>query len=143
MIRIRRGAAHCRNVDCFSRDQLVPLVPFVLEHMCSTCKLPCAIDAEFGTGVGSSKTYNEVRVYFAFDPSTRTYADVAQACDDSIVGQHSAYAFFSPLVRDRAEAERVAASLLVKLNGPRGDVRPLRARATRSELLDQGWRVAS
>jgi hypothetical protein len=143
MIRIRRGAAHCRNADCFSRNQLVPLVPFVLEHMCATCSLPCAVDAEYGAGLGSSKTFNEVRVYFAFDPATRTYGDVASASDDTIVGQHSAYAFFSPLVRERAEAERVAASLLAKLNGPRGDVRPLRTRATRSELVQEGWRVAS
>ena len=143
MIRIRRGAAHCRNADCLLRDQLVALIPFALEHTCASCGQPCAIDAEFGTGLGSSKTYNEVRVYFAFDPATRTYADVAQACDDTIVGQHSAYAFFSPLVRERAEAERVAASLLAKLNGARGDVRPLRTRATRDELLNEGWRVAS
>jgi len=143
MIRIRRGAAHCRNADCFSRNQIVPLVPFTLEHVCATCKLPCAVDAEYGAGLGSSRIYNEVRVYFAFDPTTRTYADVASAHDDTIVGQHSAYAFFSPLVRERAEAERVAASLLAKLNGPRGDVRPLRQRASRSELLNEGWRCAS
>jgi hypothetical protein len=143
MTRIRRGAAHCRNADCFSRHQIVPLVPFALEHACASCGQPCAIDAEFGTGLGSSRIYNEVRVYFAFDASTRTYADVALTSDDTIVGQHSAYAFFSPLVRDRAEAERVAASLLARLNGPRGDARPLRTRATRSELLDEGWRVAS
>ena len=143
MIRIRRGAAHCRNVDCFSRDQVVPLVPFALEHRCESCGQPCAIDAEYGAGLGSSRTYNEVRVYFAFDATTRTYADVVQVSDDSIVGQHSAYAFFSPLVRDREEAERVATSLLERLNGPRGDVRPLRTRATRNELVREGWRVAS
>jgi hypothetical protein len=143
MTRIRRGAAHCRNADCFSRHQIVALIPFALEHACSSCGQPCAIDAEFGTGVGASHLYNEVRVYFAFDAGTRTYADVVQVGDDTIVGQHSAYAFFSPLVRDRAEAERLAATLLAKLNGPRGDVRPLRTRATRSELLNEGWRVAS
>jgi hypothetical protein len=143
MVRMRRGAAHCRNADCFMRERLVALVPFTLEHACTSCGQPCSVDAEFGAGLGASRIYNEVRVYFAFDPTTRTYADVVQASDDTIVGQHSAYAFFSPLVRERAEAEHLAASLLAKLNGPRGDVRPLRTRATRSELVSEGWRVAS
>jgi hypothetical protein len=142
MIRIRRGAAHCRTRDCREREKLVPLVPISLDFHCPSCGRPAAIDAEYGTGLGVSKCYNEVRVYFAFDPATRTYTDQARAEDSTLVGQHSAYAFFSPLVRDRAEAELLARQLLTRLNGERGEARPLSLRATRQELLDEGWRLA-
>jgi hypothetical protein len=143
MTRIRRGAAHCRTSNCFERERLVPLVPYVLEFTCPRCNRPAAIDAEFGTGLGASSHYNEVRVYFCFDPATRTYTEVARAEDPTLVGQHSAYAFFSPLVRERAEAERLAAALLAKLNGERQQARPLRLDVTSEELRRQGWRIAS
>jgi hypothetical protein len=142
MVRIRRGAAHCRNRDCREREKLVPLVPISLDYLCPSCGHPAAIDAEYGTGLGASKVYNEVRVYFAFDPVTRTYTNQAHAEDSTLVGQHSAYAFFSPLVRTHEEAELLARQLLTRLNGERGDVRPLSLRATRQQLLDEGWRVA-
>ncbi len=142
MTRIRRGAAHCRNSDCWEFEKLVPLLPFTLEYTCARCGRPAAIEAEFGTGLGSSKHYNEVRVYFGFDAATRTYTDLAFAQDDSLVGQHSAYAFFTPLVRERAEAERVAGALLAKLNGERSGW-SLRGHATRKQLQHEGWRVAS
>ena len=142
MVRIKRGAAHCRNRDCREREKLVPLMPITLEFHCPTCGRAAAIDAEYGTGLGASKIYNEVRVYFRFDPSTRTYTDQAHASDETLVGQHSAYAFFSPLVHDRAEAELLARQLLTRLNGERGDVRPLSLRTTRQELVEEGWRVA-
>jgi len=141
MIRIRRGAAHCRTRDCREREKLVPLAPIALEYICPACGRSAAIDAEYGTGLGASKLYNEVRVYFAFDPATRTYTDSARAEDTTLVGQHSAYAFFSPLVRDRSEAELLARQLLTRLNGERGDVRPLSLRSSRRELVDEGWRV--
>jgi hypothetical protein len=143
MTKIRRGAAHCRTRDCFERDVLVPLVPFSLEFTCPRCAQPAAIDAEFGTGLGASQVYNEVRVYFSFDPATRTYTDCAQIADETLVGQHSSYAFFSPLVRERTEAERLAHALLVKLNGARSEARPLCTRATSDELRREGWRIAS
>jgi len=143
MIRIRRGAAHCRTRDCREREKLVPLAPIALEYICPACGRSAAIDAEYGTGLGASKLYNEVRVYFRFDPATRTYTDFARAEDGTLVGQHSAYAFFSPLVRERAEAERLAAALLVKLNGERQQSRPLRLDVTSDELRRQGWRIAS
>lgn len=143
MVRIRRGAAHCRNRDCRERERLVPLVPICLDFRCLACGRPAAIDPEYGTGLGASKLYNEVRVYFAFDPATRTYTDSARAEDATLVGQHSAYAFFSPLVRDRSEAELLARQLLSRLNGERGDVRPLSLRASRRELLEEGWRVVA
>jgi hypothetical protein len=143
MTRIRRGAAHCRTSDCFEREKLVPLVPYVLEYTCPRCQRRAAVDAEFGTGLGASSHYNEVRVYFCFDPSTRTYTEVARAEDATLVGQHSAYAFFSPLVRDRGEAERLAAALLARLNGERQPARPLRLDGTAEELRRQGWRIAS
>jgi hypothetical protein len=142
MIRIRRGAAHCRTRDCREREKLVPLAPIVLEYACPACGRPAAIDAEYGTGLGVSKLYNEVRVYFRFDPATRTYTDFARAEDGTLVGQHSAYAFFSPLVRERADAEHLARQLLVRLNGERGEVRPLSQRASLQELRDEGWRLA-
>jgi hypothetical protein len=142
MIRIRRGAAHCRTRDCREREKLVPLVPISFDFLCPACGRATAIDPEYGTGLGASKLYNEVRVYFAFDPATRTYTDFAHAEDTTLVGQHSAYAFFSPLVRDRSEAELLARQLLTRLNGDRGDVRPLSLRSTRQELLDEGWRLA-
>ena len=142
MIRIRRGAAHCRTRDCREREKLVPLVPIALDHACSGCGRRTAIDAEYGTGLGASKIYNEVRVYFAFDPATRTYTDSARAEDSTLVGQHSAYAFFSPLVNDRSEAELLARQLLTRLNGEPGNVRPLSLRKTRQELVEEGWRVA-
>lgn len=142
MIRIRRGAAHCRTRDCREREKLVPLAPITLEYRCPACGRPAAIDAEYGTGLGASKLYNEVRVYFRFDPATRTYTDFAHAEDTTLVGQHSAYAFFSPLVRERHEAEHLAKQLLLRLNGQRGEVRPLSQKATRQELLDEGWRLA-
>jgi len=142
MVRIRRGAAHCRTRDCREREKLVPLAPIALEYRCPACGRNAAIDAEYGTGLGASKLYNEVRVYFRFDPATRTYTDFARAEDNTLVGQHSAYAFFSPLVRERPEAEHLARQLLQRLNGERGDVRPLSQRATRQELLDEGWRLA-
>ena len=142
MIRIRRGAAHCRTRDCREREKLVPLVPIALDFRCPACGRTTAIDPEYGAGLGASKLYNEVRVYFAFDPATRTYTDFARAEDGTLVGQHSAYAFFSPLVRDRSEAELLARRLLTRLNGDRGDARPLSVRSTRQELLDEGWRVA-
>lgn len=143
MTKIRRGAAHCRTPDCSERDVLVPLVPFALEFTCPRCGRPAAIDAEFGTGLGVSHHYNEVRVYFAFDAATRTYTDLVRIEDETLVGQHSAYAFFTPLVRDRVEAERLAAALLAKLNGVRTEARPLRSRATSDELRREGWRIAS
>ena len=142
MVRIRRGAAHCRTRDCREREKLVPLVPVSLDFECPACGHAAAIDLEYGTGLGASKLYNEVRVYFAFDPATRTYTNFASVEDSTLVGQHSAYAFFSPLVRDRSEAELLARQLLTRLNGERGDVRPLSLRSTRQELLDEGWRVA-
>jgi hypothetical protein len=142
MIRIRRGAAHCRTANCREREKLVPLAPISLEFRCPACGRPAAIDAEYGTGLGASKLYNEVRVYFRFDAATRTYTDFARAEDPTLVGQHSAYAFFSPLVRERADAEHLARQLLLRLNGERGDVRPLSQRATRQELLSEGWRLA-
>lgn len=142
MIRIRRGAAHCRTRDCREREKLVPLAPISLEYRCPACGRPAAIDAEYGTGLGASKLYNEVRVYFRFDPATRTYTDFARAEDSTLFGQHSAYAFFSPLVRERADAEHLARQLLLRLNGDRGDVRPLSQRSTRQELLEEGWRLA-
>ena len=142
MIRIRRGAAHCRTRDCREREKLVPLAPITLEYRCPACGRSAAIDAEYGTGLGASKLYNEVRVYFRFDPATRTYTDFATAEDSTLVGQHSAYAFFSPLVRERHEAEHLARQLLLRLNGERGDVRPLSQKATRQELLEEGWRLA-
>ena len=142
MVRIRRGAAHCRTRDCREREKLVPLAPIALEYRCPACGRNAAIDAEYGTGLGASKLYNEVRVYFRFDPATRTYTDFARAEDHTLVGQHSAYAFFSPLVRDRAEAEHLARQLLVRLNGERGTVKPLFARASRQDLLEEGWRLA-
>ena len=142
MIKIRRGAAHCRNRDCREREKLVPLVPISLDFQCPGCGRQAAIDAEYGTGLGASKVYNEVRVYFAFDATTRTYTDSARAEDATLVGQHSAYAFFSPLVRERSEAELLARQLLTRLNGERGNVRPLSLRSTRQELVDEGWRVA-
>ena len=143
MTRIRRGAAHCRTIDCFEREKLVPLVPYALEFTCPRCGRPAAIDAEFGTGLGASSHYNEVRVYFSFDPATRTYTEAARAEDETLVGQHSAYAFFSPLLRDRTEAERLAGVLLTRLNGERRHARPLRLDVTREELRQQGWRIAS
>lgn len=142
MVRIRRGAAHCRTRNCREREKLVPLVPICLDYVCPGCGRPAAIDAEYGAGLGASKAYNEVRVYFAFDPATRTYTDQAQVEDSTVIGQHSAYAFFTPLVHDRAEAELVARQLLSRLNGERGDVRPLSLRATRQQLVEEGWRVA-
>jgi hypothetical protein len=143
MIRIRRGAAHCRTRDCRAREKLVPLIPITFDFRCPACGRPTAIDPEYGTGLGASKLYNEVRVYFAFDPATRTYTDFVQAEDATLVGQHSAYAFFSPLVRDRSEAQLLARQLLTRLNGERGDARPLSVRSTRQELLDEGWRVSA
>jgi hypothetical protein len=143
MVKIRRGAAHCRTRDCREREKLVPLVPITLDFSCPGCGHRTAIDAEYGAGLGASKVYNEVRVYFGFDPATRTYTDSARAEDSTLVGQHSAYAFFSPLVRDRAEAELLARQLLTRLNGERSPVRPLSLRASRQELVDEGWRVAS
>ena len=142
MTRIRRGAAHCRTSDCREHAKLVPLLPFALEFTCPDCRRPAAIEAEFGTGLGSSHHYNEVRVYFGFDSATRTYTDVALANDESLVGQHSAYAFFTPLVRDRAEAERVASLLLGKLNGERR-AWSLLGHATSEQLRREGWRIAS
>jgi hypothetical protein len=142
MVRIRRGAAHCRNRECREREKLVPLVPISLDYLCPGCGRPAAIDAEYGTGLGASKVYNEVRVYFGFDPTTRTYTDQARAEDGTLVGQHSAYAFFTPLVHDRSEAELLARKLLSRLNGEPGDVRPLSLRSTRQQLVDEGWRVA-
>lgn len=142
MIRIRRGAAHCRTRDCLQREKLVPLAPITLDYKCPGCGKPAAIDAEYGTGLGASKLYNEVRVYFRFDPATRTYTDFARVEDSTLVGQHSAYAFFSPLVRERHDAEHLARQLLVRLNGERSAVRPLSQRASRQELADEGWRLA-
>lgn len=142
MIRIRRGAAHCRTRDCREREKLVPLAPIALEYICPACGRSAAIDAEYGTGLGVSKLYNEVRVYFRFDPATRTYTDFARAEDSTLVGQHSAYAFFSPLVRERSDAEHLARQLLLRLNGERGEVRPLSQRASLQELRDEGWRLA-
>jgi len=142
MTRIRRGAAHCRTSGCWENEKLVALVPFALEFTCPRCGRQAAIEAEFGTGLGSSQHYNEVRVYFGFDAATRTYTDIALAQDESLVGQHSAYAFFTPLVRERAEAERVASALLAKLNGER----PSRTRpghVTSEQLRRDGWRIAS
>lgn len=142
MVKIRRGAAHCRTRDCREREKLVPLVPISLDYRCSACGRTTAIDPEYGTGLGASKIYNEVCVYFSFDPATRTYTDSARAEDSTLVGQHSAYAFFSPLVRDRSEAELLARQLLTRLNGERGVVRPLSLRSSRQELVEEGWRVA-
>ena len=142
MVRIRRGVAHCRTRDCREREKLVPLAPIALEYICPACGRSAAIDAEYGTGLGASKLYNEVRVYFRFDPATRTYTDFARAEDGTLVGQHSAYAFFSPLVRERADAEHLARQLLLRLNGERGEVRPLSQRASLQELRDEGWRLA-
>jgi hypothetical protein len=142
MSRIRRGAAHCRTSGCWENEKIVALVPFAPEFICPRCGRAAAIEAEFGAGLGQSQHYNEVRVYFGFDPATRTYTEVALAQDESLVGQHSAYAFFTPLVRDRADAERVAKALLEKLNGER----PVRSRpghATSSQLRREGWRIAS
>lgn len=141
MTRMRRGAAHCLTADCPEYQKLVALVPFTLEHSCPGCGRPAAIDAEFGTGLGSSRYYNEVRVYFGFDPKTRTYTEFALREDESVFGQHSAYAFFTPLVRDRAEAERLAGILLARLNGER-NAPILRGRATSEELRRDGWRIA-
>jgi hypothetical protein len=132
MTKIRRGTAHCRTRDCFA-----------LEYTCPRCGRAAAIDAEFGTGLGASHHYNEVRVYFAFSAATRTYTDFVRIEDATIVGQHSAYAFFTPLVSDRAEAEHLAAALLAKLNGARSDARPLCSRATSEDLRREGWRIAS
>ena len=142
MTQIRRGAAHCRTSDCCELEKLVPLLPFALEFTCPRCGRPAAIEAEFGTGLGSSKHFNEVRVYFGFDAATRTYTELALAQDDSLVGQHSSFAFFTPLVRERAEAERVAGMLLAKLNGERS-AWSLRGHATKKQLEREGWRVAS
>ncbi len=142
MTRVRRGAAHCRTSDCFENEKLVALVPFALEFNCPRCGRPAAIEAEFGTGLGSSRHYNEVRVYFGFDPATRTYTDLALAQDETLFGQHSAYAFFTPLVRERAEAERVASALLRKLNGER-PARSQLGHATSEQLRQEGWRIAS
>ena len=142
MIRIRRGAAHCRTRDCREREKLVPLAPIALEYNCTACGRSAAIDAEYGAGLGASKLYNEVRVYFRFDPATRTYTDFARAEDGTLVGQHSAYAFFSPLVRERTDAEHLARQLLLRLNGERGEVRPLSQRTSLQELRDEGWRLA-
>ena len=142
MTRIRRGAAHCRTSDCSELEKLVPLLPFALEFTCPLCGRAAAIEAEFGTGLGSSKNYNEVRVYFGFEAATRTYTELALAKDESLVGQHSAYAFFTPLVRERAEAERVAGMLLAKLNGERSTW-SLHGHATSKQLQREGWRIAS
>ncbi len=142
MTRIRRGAAHCRTTGCWEQARLIALVPFTPDYTCPRCGRAASIEAEFGTGVGTSPHYNEVRVYFGFDPSTRTYTEVALSQDDTLVGQHSGYAFFTPLVRERSEAERLAATLLRKLNGER----PARVRVgyvTSEELRREGWRIAS
>ncbi|HKC52147.1 MAG TPA: hypothetical protein VKF60_15240 [Myxococcota bacterium] len=118
----------------------MPLVPISFDFDCPGCGLPAAIDPEYGAGLGASRVYNEVCVYFGFDPVTRTYTDSARAEDTTLFGQHSAYAFFSPLVRERSEAELLARKLLTRLNGERGAARPLRS--TRQQLVDEGWRVA-
>ena len=141
MTRMRRGAAHCRTADCPEYEKLVALVPFTLEHSCACCGQPAAIEAEFGTGLGSSRYYNEVRVYFGFDATTRTYTELVRREDESLFGQHSAYAFFTPLVRDRAEAERLAEILLARLNGER-KAPSLRGHATSEQLRRDGWRIA-
>ena len=138
MTRIRRGAAHCRTNDCWEHERLVALVPFALDYTCPRCARPAAIDAEFGTGLGSSQHYNEVRVYFGFDAATRTYTEVALVQDETLVGQHSAYAFFTPLVRERAEAEHVAAPCCAaERRAPRA--RPL-GHVTSEQLRREGWR---
>jgi len=142
MTRIRRGAAHCRTTDCWERDRLVLLVPFALEYTCPRCGRKASVEAEFGTGLGGSRHYNEVRVYFGFDAVSGTYTELALAKDESLVGQHSSYAFFSPLVRERDEAERVAGLLLSKLNGE-PEVRGRRGHATSEQLRNEGWRIAS
>jgi hypothetical protein len=108
MIRIRRGAAHCRTRDCREREKLVPLAPITLEYRCPACGRPAAIDAEYGTGLGASKLYNEVRVYFRFDPATRTYT--TSRAEDTPRGSAQRYAFFSPLVRERHEPSTSRAS---------------------------------
>lgn len=142
MARIRRGAAHCRASDCPESAKLVPLLPFVVDFNCPRCGRSAAIEAEFGTGLGTSQHYNEVRVYFSFDPKTRTYTEFTAAEDESLFGQHSAYAFFTPLVRDREEAERIARMLLTRLNGER-KAPGTHGHASREQLESEGWRVAS
>ena len=141
MIKIRRGVAHCQTSDCSELEKLVPLLPFTLEFSCPRCGRPAAIDAEFGTGLGSSRHYNEVRVYFGFDAATRSYTELAFAQDESLVGKHGSYAFFSPFVREHAEAELIAGMLLARLNGERY-AWSLRGHSTRRQLQQEGWQVA-
>ena len=142
MIRIRRGAAHCRTRDCREREKLVPLAPIALDYPLPACSRSAAIDAEYGTGLGASKLYNECACTSASIPRPAPTPTSRAPRTRTLVGQHSAYAFFSPLVRERAEAEHLARQLLLRLNGERGEVRPLSQRATRQELRDEGWRLA-
>lgn len=143
MTKICRGAAHCRTSHCGLRGRVIPLSPFSADYVCTGCSKPAAVEAEFGAGLGASRSYNDVRVYFGFDTVTRTYTDSVRAADPTLVGMHSTYAFFSPLVIERSEALKLAEMLLARLNTRPTAAKPLSASSSHGDLLEQGWSCAS
>ena len=137
----RRGVAYCQNGACERNGELRAFSHLPDCYECDECGAPGRVERERGVRRCDTTVYDEVRIEFDFDPAQRIYRQVARVRDRRLLGDHDVYTLQSPLVRNRAQALRVASAVLRALNShlePGNQSRPMPAR---SELIDQGWPV--
>ncbi|MBW2281694.1 MAG: hypothetical protein JRG76_06545 [Deltaproteobacteria bacterium] len=142
-MRARRGAGYCLKQDCSGFGQpfllMRPSVPFE----CPVCMRTGVLETERWARTGEGALVTEVRVDFDFDPERRRYRKRTLKVERGLEGRRSVVTLQSPLIDTREQAIRVARRLLDTLNArARFSLRdPTPAKATRRDLIAEGWTV--
>lgn len=118
--RIRRGAGFCLNHYCESYLKMSFLYYYTTPFVCPKCQMVGESQAERGQLSGApGAVIGEVRVEYGFDPSFRSYRELAVVRNEALGPQAASYTAFCPLLTSEKRALRAAESLLVSLNeGP-------------------------
>jgi hypothetical protein len=111
--------------------------------VCPTCLKPAHVERERGFQTATATAFDEVRVEYDYEPVLGIYQETARVRDGRLLGCHDVYTLQSPLVRDRAQAVRVAETVLRSLNAHLERRGPKRSGSvpSRDELVSQGWTV--
>ena len=122
--KIKRAVGYCSQPECEDFEKGV----FLLNHgdtfCCPRCKRVGFLEAEIGRSEGNCGIFKEVRVEYNFDPSTKTYRELAIVRDESLWGKCNVYHLRSPLIKTDKRALKVAESILANLNIQERDLLP-------------------
>ena len=139
MANVKRGAAFCRETNCSEYGELYLIDPFVPDYVCPRCGIPGQVEPEYGAGCGRpGQPFSEVRVYFSFSGTDRTYGQVAIAHEGTVFRSEAVYHLYSPVIRSPERAQRTAESILARLNH---EVETPQRGPTRAQLVAEGWTV--